>query len=558
MAKIKISSLTYTYPEKEEPALKDIDLEIKEGEFVLLIGENGSGKSSLLRAIAGIIPDFYRGDYKGEVYIDNLKVRKMKPKEKAGKIGFLGQDPESQIFMTKVEKELVFGMENILLPLPVMRRRVAETAAFLNLGEYIHESVDKLSGGMKQRLALAAVMAMQPEVLLLDEPTSQLDPASAEEIFNILKRLNEENGITVVLAEQRLERCLHLADRIIVMDEGKISYISSDKNEWGAWMAENKAFLLPPLLKLFSRLPFEKIPFTVKEGRSLIADLPIKCVFLKEMGIRGKNACSPVLEMDKVWFTYSGGREVLKNISLKVFPGEFWAVFGENGAGKTTLLKNIAGLLKPQRGRICIKGENIQFMKASEIARKAGYLPQNPDDYLFLPTVEEEILFSLENTENKEEKTSQLIEKFNLEPYAAVNPRDLSMGERQKTALASILALNPDLLLLDEPTRGLDYLAKEDLGKCLKMLCRESKSILMVSHDIEFAAEYADKVLIMFEGEIAAAGSKYEIMNNALFYSPQINRLLSGRVDRVVTLEEGDKVIRAFLEDKEEKKFSGG
>lgn len=545
-----MDNITYFYPQREEAALKEVNLAVEEGELVLVMGESGSGKSTLLRVIAGIIPEFYGGKYQGEVYIDGKKLRSMKNRERAGKIGFLFQNPENQLFTSRVEKELVFAMENLGLAKEEMQKRVAETADFFGLSSCLKSRVAELSGGMKQKLALASLAALKPEILVLDEPLSQLDPKAAEEILNLVLRLNQEYGITVIMAEQRLDRCLPLADRIIVMEKGKIVYDEGEgKGERGLFLREKEG-LLPSLPRIFARLGEKELPFTVKEARKWINKLDDGI----DMGMgnvrdkAGENSKSEnLLAVKGVWFSYSGKEEVLRSMDFTVQEGDIWAVMGENGAGKTTLLKVMAGILPPSQGRVFYRGQDVRLMKQGEIARRVSLVPQNPDDYFFLPTVREEVEFNLKQAK-REEKGEEILAEFQLLPYAECNPRDLSMGEKQRLLLAAVCALNPEVILLDEPTRGLDYQAKEELGSWLKRWSREGKGIVMVSHDVEFAAEYGDRALLLFNGEIAAKGSKYEVMEGALFYSPPVNRLFAGKVPYVLTGEEGYQVLRRLKE----------
>ncbi|SHH11807.1 energy-coupling factor transport system ATP-binding protein [Thermosyntropha lipolytica DSM 11003] len=540
MEKIKIENLTYCYPGREEPALKGINLILGEGEFVLLIGESGSGKSTLLKVLSGLIPDFYGGSYEGEVYIDGLKLRRMRNRERARKLGFLGQNPENQLFTARVEKELVLAMENLGFTRELMRKRVAETAGFFNLTPYLKSKVAWLSGGMKQKLALASLTALGPEVLLLDEPLSQLDPQSAEEILNLLVRLNQEYGITVVMAEQRLEKCLSLADRVVWMEKGEIRGEGTPE-ELGSFWGRDKLFLLPSLPRLFALMGEKKLPLTVKEGRKHLAAYEVLQGGRQE-GEHGQRR-EAVLQVKGLWYAYPPGKEVLKNLNFTVYEHDIWIIMGENGAGKTTLLKVLSGLLPASRGKVLFRGEDLRDLPLKEKSRRIAYIPQNPDDYFFLPTVREEVIFNLEQTGKNKEEADSLLEQFGLASYHAFNPRDLSMGEKQRLLLACVAALEPEILLMDEPTRGLDYKGKERLGRWLKDWGAKGKAALIVSHDVEFAAEYGEKVMLLFDGEIAAQGSKYQVMDNSLFYSPDINRLFASRGGGILTCEEACAVL---------------
>jgi len=558
MAYIEIKDLTYYYPNTTKPALDKVNLTIDEGDFVLLIGGSGSGKSSLVRALAGLIPQFYGGKYGGEVKIRGNVVCEMDKKQLVGEVGMVFQDPESQLVMNSVEQELVFGMENLGLNNNLMKRRIMEVQGALSLSSIMGANISELSGGQKQKVVLASVLAMQPEILILDEPTSQLDPVAGEEILTIIRRLNEENGITVILVEQRLERCFHLADRFVIMDNGKIAYNGTNGVQTVKWSVAEKSPFIPPLSRVFALAGQKDIPLTVKEGRKIIKPYCIKDGVKNEISKRDnfkgnmtehKNInCQLLLEIKNVWYEYGDGKEVLKNINMQVHPGNFLAIMGENAAGKTTLLKNIRGLLKPSRGKIKILNKDISKYSVEEFAKTVGYLSQNPNDYLFMPTVREELIFTMDNLGLKDNKIiDDLLEKLQISKYAEVNPRDLSSGERQRVALAAILVASPQVLVLDEPTRGLDYEFKNELGKLLLDIQKQGVAILLVTHDVEFAAEYASEVLLMNQGDIVVEGSREEVLSKSTFYSPQISKLFYGIKEDIVTLAEGEKVLRGMF-----------
>ncbi|ADI01114.1 ABC transporter related protein [Syntrophothermus lipocalidus DSM 12680] len=554
MALVKIENLTYYYPGTEKPALDRINLSIPEGQFVLVIGGSGSGKSSLLRVIAGLIPGFYGGKYGGRVYLDGTELRELDKRSLVQKVGIVFQDPEAQMVMTGVEQEIAFGLENLGLPPKLMRRRVMEVTEALSLTGSLSRFIPELSGGEKQKVALASVLAMQPEVLLLDEPTSQLDPVAGEEILTMVRRLNEENGITVVLIEQRLERCFHLADRVLVMDEGRIVYDHHAPEAMAEWAVRGGTPFVPPLPKLFASVGSWSIPVTVKEGRRLLRNWISNCGFpastCAEDRLRVVKADSqkPVLEVQKLWFIYPSGTEVLKSVDLDIQPGKFVVIMGENGAGKTTLLKNINGLLRPSRGRVIIVGRDTGMLPVEELAKTVGYLSQNPNDYLFMPTVRQEIEFTQKNLGLENDATGkQILNRLGLETIADRNPRDLSTGERQRVALASVLAARPELLLLDEPTRGLDYRLKEELGGLLLELKAGGATVAVVTHDVEFAAEYADEIVLMAAGEVMEQGSKYDVLTGSTFYSPQLNKLFHNIIPGIVTFDQAREALASLM-----------
>ncbi|MDD4239685.1 MAG: energy-coupling factor transporter ATPase [Desulfotomaculaceae bacterium] len=549
MSLFKVENLTYYYPETELPALHNVNIAIEEGEFLLVVGGSGSGKSSLARALAGLIPDFYGGRIGGKVYFKKRDIRAMGRSALAGEIGIVFQDPEKQLVMTGVEAEVAFGLENMGLPQAEMFRRVAEVMSFLGLASLKTEFTATLSGGQKQKLALAAVLAMQPCVLILDEPTSQLDPAASEELFNLIKRLNEEMNLTIILVEQRLDRCFHLADRVAVMENGEIIR-DGLPGEIAAWQVNKGLPFVPPVAALFSHIGSPDVPLTVKEGRRLVKEITgtTEPTFRREQANslpKGK----PVIEVKDLWFTYPNGREALHGINLSVSAGEFMALLGENAAGKTTLLKHLAGLLKPARGKVTILGSDTRQTAPQLLARTVGYLSQNPNDYLFQDTVAEELHFTLANLGLPDGgKVDRLLEKLGLYHCRQANPRDLSSGQRQRVALASVMVAGPQLLVLDEPTRGLDYALKARLGNLLQEIASEGTTVLAVTHDVEFAAEYACRTMMLFDGRVACDGPKYAVLGSSMFYAPQISRLFRDIDNGVFTFREAvEKLHISYL-----------
>jgi len=519
MADIKIENLKYKYPESEGYAINNINIEIPQGQFVIIVGGSGSGKSTLLRAISNLIPEFHGGSYSGKVSIDNVIYKDIENRDFVQKIGMVFQNPESQIVMTNVEEEIVFGLENIGLSNSLMKRRVMEVSSALNISSNKKSSINELSGGQKQKVALASVLAMQPEVLVLDEPTSQLDPISGEEIITMVRRLNEENGITVILTEQKLERCFHLADRIIVMEKGEIIHDSCDLDVTAKWAVEEETPFILPISKLFASNKFSKIPSTVKDARGILKEYKIDkedSLITNRIELDKKdNSKELVIDIKNLWHIYENGTEALIDNTFEVNKGEIVTIMGENGSGKTTLLKNINGLLKSSRGKINIYNEG-ETLSENEYPISIGYLSQNPNDYLFLNTAEEEIAFTMK-TLNKEDYswTEELMNTLGIAKHRKTNPRDLSTGERQRVALAAVLAVKPKILLLDEPTRGLDYDLKQQLGEIILELQKSGTTIVMVSHDVEFAAEYSDEIILLDKGEIVDKGNKYNLLSNS-------------------------------------------
>jgi len=550
LALFKVENLIYYYPGTVKPALAGVSLEIEDGEFVLVTGGSGSGKSSLARALAGLLPDFYGGRFGGRVSFRGRDLRTLDRRALAREVGMVFQDPEKQLVMTGVEAEVAFGLENLGLSQEEMRRRVAEVVGFLGLTGLREKFTANLSGGEKQRLALAAVLAMRPQVLILDEPTSQLDPAAAEEFLNLVRRLNEEMGFTVVLIEQRLERCFHLSDRVLLMEEGRILRDGTPQ-QVARWAVARENPFVPPVSRFFAQVGFPAVAVTVKEGRRLLRPYRVN----RELP-DGKpaDAVSPgrgasgklVVEAKGLGFTYPDGREALWGINCTFAAGEFVAVMGENGAGKSTLLKILAGLLRPGRGKAVVLGSDLE--KNNRLGPRVAYLSQNPNDYLFQETVEEELRFGLKNFGLPDNGiVDKLLTRLHLGRYRKMNPRDLSSGERQRVALAAVLVTRPALLLLDEPTRGMDYRLKAELGTFLKELAAKGVTVVLVTHDVEFTAEYAARVVLLSAGRLVSDGPKHRVLGTSVFYAPQMARLCRGLADNVLTVPEAVKKIGALL-----------
>lgn len=547
MPLFKVENLTYFYPEAAKAALNDISLEIGEGEFILVAGSSGSGKSSLARALAGLIPDFYGGRIGGRVFFQGRDLRMMDRSKLAREVGMVFQDPEKQLVQTHVEAEIAFGLENLGLDNKEMLRRVAEVICFMNLEHIRGAFTANLSGGQKQKLALASVLAMQPHVLVLDEPTSQLDPVSAEDILNLVKRLNEEMGFTVIMIEQRLERCYHLADRVLLMEKGCIT-CDGTAREVARKTLKGCTPFMPPVARFFAGLGVPSVPLTVKEGRKLLRSYLTeeKPAGVMQPGPDVNSVCaadlagrSSAVRLKNLWFTYPGGVEVLKNVSMDIKEGEFVAVLGPNGSGKSTMLRQLTGMLKPDRGNVEVLGRDMSRNGFKEIRRQTAYLSQNPNDYLFQDTVEDELLFTMKNFGLKDTAVvEEMLEKFHLARYRRTNPRDLSSGERQRVALASVLVIAPELIILDEPTRGVDFRLKAELGRMLQQETEKKRTVIVVTHDVEFAAEYAARAVMMFAGRVVSDGEKHDVLGKSVFYSPQLGKMCRGICDGVLTLAE--------------------
>ena len=523
---IRIEGLEYSYPERESNILKNIDLSIKEGEFVLVVGPSGSGKSTMLRTMNGSVPHLHGGKFRGKATIFGEDTAEKTPKDLAGTVGMMFQDPESQLVMTSPGNEVRFGLDNLSFGTEKIERRVDEALEITNIEAFRNRFNPELSGGEKQKLALASVIAMDPKISLLDEPTSQLDPKSAEEILAILRKFNEERGLTVVLVEHRLERCMQFADRVVLMDSGEITLDEPMDSYIGKAMERDSMFL-PPVTRVSD--PKEgRGAVTVKEARKRVHEALIEKRIRKKRVVPIRTGRA-LVRLKGVDFGYIEGKDALKNIDLDIKKGEKIALMGRNGAGKSTFLKLLNGLLKPKRGAVLVTGKNTKNTPTSELAGTCGYLSQNPSDYLFQPTVEKEILLGVKKEKMDLDHVARMIELLSLERYLDVYPRDLSVGERERVALASILALRPGVLALDEPTRGLDYGEKENLSDILNEMSEGGTACIVATHDVEFVTGYANRVIILGgDGRIIADGVPKIVLPDSLLFSPQTNLATRG------------------------------
>lgn len=523
---IHFDHLTYTYPGsrqlKTSPALSDVTLGITEGEFVLVAGPSGAGKSTLLRCLNGLVPHFTGGVVNGDINVADHDPVAEGPQTLSRVVGFVFQDPEAQFVVDRVEDEIAFALENGAVPPTEMRLRVEEVLQLLELAPLRDRALETLSGGEKQRVAIAAALALRPRVLALDEPTSQLDPQSAEDVLQALVRLNQDLGLTIVLAEHRLERVLPYIDRIIYLDDSGAA-LSGPPRE-----ILRQIDLTPPLITLGKALGWEPLPLTIKEGRRFAREAPKvkRHSPTKKPGYAAALNEKPGFSLTNLQFAYNG-QSVLRGVDLDIAPGELVALMGRNGSGKTTLLRCVIGLLEPQGGEIDLGGDSLLGQETADICQEIGYLPQDPSDLLFADSVAEELEITLRNHHLSEDPPiapDALLERLGLGGVAASYPRDLSVGQRQRAALGAVTVTKPRLLLLDEPTRGLDYPAKRELVRMLDEWKAEGTGILLVTHDVELVAQAADRVVLLSQGAIIADDAPQVLTASPLF-SPQVARL---------------------------------
>ncbi|MFX0547703.1 ABC transporter ATP-binding protein [Hathewaya histolytica] len=536
MEVINIENVTFNYPECSESAIKDINLKVNEGELVLIVGPSGCGKSTLIRLINRLVPSYCGGTIIGNVYLKGKNIEDMAPLEIVKQVGMVYQHPEKQIILQDIEREIAFGLENLNTDIDSMKRNVAEVISLLGLNDIKNKQTDEVSGGQKQRIAIASVLSMDPDIILFDEPISQLDPIGAEEVLNSIKKLNAEMGKTVILVEQRLDKCFSMADRIIFMEEGNIIGEGKPRN-----IPENinKKYHLPSLTYLFKSSGRKDHPVDLKEARQSIEGIKID----KLNSSNTLSSKEPIMEVKKLKFSYSKGEEILKDISFNLNRGEVLTVMGENGAGKSTLFKIITGLMEGYKGNIYIKGKNIRKMKEEKL-KYVGYLSQNPNDYFGRENVFEEVGYTLKNIgEYNKDKIEEVLHLLNINHLRNKNPRDLSGGEKQRVAIACTLVTDPEILILDEPTRGMDSLAKENLGDIINTLKNKGKSIVLVTHDTNFSGDYSDRVMLLFHGQIIAIGNAEHILCESIYYSPQVSRLFKNKC-KVIKSEEALNILK--------------
>lgn len=553
METYRIKDLSFAYPQKDKAVLSHIDLIIGSGEFITICGKSGCGKTTLLRHLKTVLMP--HGRRHGEVYFNGRQIEEIDQRIQASQIGYVLQSPDNQIVTDKVWHELAFGLESLGCDNKTIRLRVAEMASFFGIQSWFHKNVAELSGGQKQLLNLASIMAMQPSVLILDEPTSQLDPIAAMDFLETVKKINRELGTTVIMTEHRLEEIIPMSDRIILMDEGSIIIDGSPQSvgEKSSAMRHPMFFAMTSPMQIYAGVNNDlPCPVTVKEGRkwldALIGDRAVEniCDKISDIKVSG----DITIEMKSVWFRYEkNAPDIIKGLSLEVRQGQFYCIVGSNGSGKTTALSLISALQKPYRGKILIGGKNLAKMKTEErFKNNLGVLPQNPQSLFVKKTVEldlYEILSDRKLTkEEKEKKVNGIIELTELGELLTMHPYDLSGGEQQRAALAKILLLEPKILLLDEPTKGLDGLFKEKLAVLLKKLCAQGVTIVMVSHDIEFCARYADICAMFFDGSVITANTAKKFFAGNNFYTTAANRMARHICSDAVTAEDVIKLCQ--------------
>jgi energy-coupling factor transporter ATP-binding protein EcfA2 len=517
---IKFSRVSLIYPHSTTTVIEDLSFEISEGEMVLVMGHTGSGKSSLLRLVNGLVPHHTGGILAGEIIVDGRSTRTSKPGELAGIVGIVGQNPIATFVTDTVEEELAFGLEALNFPNDVMRKRVEEALDQVGLAPLRNRDIATLSGGEQQRLAIAAALVMHPKVLVLDEPTSALDPVASEEILAILHRLVHDLSVTVILAEHRLERVIGYVDRILLIEGDGSSAIGTPSE------ILKKSDLVPPIVRLTRALDLEEVGTSTRDVRriteKLRSDLP-------ESERPSHIAGRALVSAKDICLSY-GEKEALKAVSIELRASEITALMGRNGAGKSSLIKALVGLMEPKSGYINIDGVNLMQIKQSERSQRIGYIPQEPGDLLYLTSVSDECSRADKDNGLRSGATFELLHTMLPSISGDSHPRDLSEGERLTLVLALVLSGAPDILILDEPTRGLDYSAKNRLMALLHDRARgEGTTILIATHDVEIVAEVADRTIFLADGEKVADGSTLDVLLASPAFAPQVAKVMSPR-----------------------------
>ena len=557
MALFAFEELTFRYPEAPRDALRDVSVAIEPGQFVLVCGQSGCGKTTLLRQFKSALAP--HGNQSGRVLFDGVPLADVPEREQVARIGFVMQDPDAQIVTDKVWHELAFVLESLGCDERTMRLCVAEMASYFGIQHWFHKNVGELSGGQKQLLNLASVMAARPDVLVLDEPTSQLDPIAASDFLATVHRINRELGTTVVMSEHRLEEVYGLTDRVVVLEEGRVvadgepRAVAGQLHRAGSPMA----LALPAAARIAWGVESEQVeaPLTVREGRSWLAD-EVVAFPPHRWALPAGEACDSAstrtaVELRDVWFRYErDGADVLRGTTLTVPEGSLFAVVGGNGTGKSTMLRAICGVARPYRGKITVLGRRLKDWKRAELFRGGvAMLPQDPLNLMVKKTVRgdlEEMLDGRGLTAGQRTAAVREVAALtDIVPLLDAHPFDLSGGEVQRAALAKVLLNEPRLLLLDEPTKGLDAFFKEKLAALLRSLTARGTTVLMVSHDIEFCASYADRCALFFDGDAVTTNPPRRFFASNSFYTTAANRISRGLFENAVTVEEVVELCRS-------------
>lgn len=551
MELLQVKNLSFKYPNTEKNALKNINFSVDKGSFVLLCGKSGCGKTTLLKMIKKEISPF--GEKHGEIFYNNKNLDDIDEITSVSKIGLVGQNPDEQIVTDKVWHELAFGLENLGVKTEKIRLRVGEMASYFGIESWYHKNTCELSGGQKQLLNLASIMVTQPEILLFDEPTAQLDPIAASDFILTLQKLNRDFGTTILIAEHRLEDVFPVAEKVAVMDNGKILVYDNPRQVCEKTKNMPIALGFPTASRIWNGLDIDTpCPMTVREGRDFLSE-NFSHIAGSEIEFENIAENKVVLEAKNLWFRYEKSMpDVLKGLSLKLRSGEIYSILGGNGAGKTTALNVIAGFEKAYKGSVKIYGKKIsEYKKGSLYHGTLSLLPQNPKNVFIKNTVKEDFVEILKSMGFPKEDYDKLIfeqaEVFEITQLLDKHPYDLSGGEQQRCAIAKLMLSSPKILLLDEPTKGMDAYAKNKFGDLLVKLKNMGKTILIVTHDVEFSAQISDMCGLIFDGEIISQGNPHEFFSQNNFYTTQASRISREIFKNAVLCEDVIKLCKGSI-----------
>lgn len=545
---IEINDVTWTYRKTEKPAMTGLNLKVRPGEILFVTGPAGAGKTTLCRFLNGLIPHFYTGELKGKVLVRGMDTADYPPEILCGHVGLIFDNPSNQLFNPTVFDEIAFGPENLCIPPDKIREIVADALRFCRLETYVNKTPHHLSGGEQQACALASIMAMRPQIYVLDEPTANLDPYGTELVFQRTEELFRSEKKTGIIVEHKLERVAQLADRMIVLDQGRIALEGKPKEVLQSVEELMQLGLkVPQGTQLVHRLKGQGIqisplPTTLEESVEMLSKLfdQGKISLSKKEAQQAKVGKVPtegeiLIECQDIWYTYPDGTEALKGIDLKVRKGDFVGLIGKNGSGKTTIAKIIKGIYTPTKGKVLIAGKDLNEKSGIDRAKTVGYVFQNPDDQIFCRTVRDEISFGLKYMKLPKSETNRLVNKaastMELEEYLDANPFNLSQGLRQRVAIASMLVFEPEVFIIDEPTTGQDFARAKIIMDVTKALHKAGITILIVTHDMELIAEYANQLVVMMDGKILLEGSTKEV-----FAQPEILKKSSIKPPQITSL----------------------
>ncbi len=519
---ITFSNVSLIYPNSQRTILDNLTFSVEEGELILVIGLTGAGKSSFMKLINGVIPHHTAGILSGEIIVDGKTTNLLKPGELSGVIGIVGQNPLNGFVTSKVEDEIAFTLETNGYSPDVMRRRVEEVIDLLGLQSIRNRNLYTLSGGEQQRVAIASALVMNPKVLVLDEPTSALDPVAAEEVLAIVSKLVHDLGLTVIMAEHKLERVIHFVDRIVMVNGDGHVEIGTPQE------IMRKSQINPPIVKAAKKLNLKNIPLSVRELKRVSSgwQLPLAKKQNPKASVISSPTNSYLISVDQVSIDFDG-KNILKSIDFAISTGEIIALMGRNGAGKSTLLKLISGQLSPSSGRLVVDDENPAKLIGKELVRLIGFVPQEPSDLFYGSTVKQECEMADVDNQLPANSTLNTLRSLNSQINEKLHPRDLSEGQKLILAISIVLATNPKILILDEPTRGLDYQAKDALVGILRRLSSNGTTIIMATHDVELVAEFAVRVMVLAEGELITDGPTLEVLTASPAFAPQMSKVFA-------------------------------